>query len=97
MKNAITTLRPDQPKDELAAGIWVIKIGKIVLNLWRIRWGNLPTKDRLLKRGMTIDENCNLCGRELETTNHLFFGCEFSQWVHMEAMEAAGALVKTEH
>lgn len=60
-KNVTATLRPEHPKDNLVAGIWAIKIGKVALNLWRIRWNTLPTKDRLIWRGMTICGKCELC------------------------------------
>lgn len=93
MKNAAETLRPDYPKDELAKGIWAIKIEKVALNLWRIRWHNLPTKDRLINRGMAITGECELCDSGIESTDHLFFGCVFAKRVLRGAFEASGSLI----
>jgi hypothetical protein len=36
--------------------------------------GRLPTKDRLNRFGVTIDDKCCFCPKE-ESLNHLFFGC----------------------
>lgn len=78
-KNVVSTLRPDNSKDELAKGVWANKIGKVALNLWRIRWGNLPTKDRLIRRGMVICGKCELCDIDQESANHLFLKCECTE------------------
>lgn len=37
IKNASKTLILKHPKDDLAKGIWANRIGKVVLNLWRIK------------------------------------------------------------
>lgn len=95
IKNATDTLRPELPRDELAKGIWANMIGKVALNLWRIRRRNLPTKDRLINRGMQITGECSLCDLRTESIDHLFFGCDYSRWVLREAMEATGSLVNT--
>jgi len=50
--NAAATLRAVEPTDELAKCICSTGIPKISLHMWRIRRGNLPTRDRLQKRGM---------------------------------------------
>lgn len=33
IKNVVSTIRPDHPSDNLAKGIWAVKIGKVALNL----------------------------------------------------------------
>ena len=43
--------------------------------IWRIGTNSLPTKDNLLKRININDPSCLLCGFEVETCCHLFFGC----------------------
>lgn len=93
-KNVRTTLAPQLPIDEWAKGIWAKKIGKVALNLWRIRGRNLPTKDRLIKRGMTIVGDCKLCCTGMESIDHLFSTCPYTKWVLIEAMGAAGGIVK---
>lgn len=92
-KNVITTIRSENPKDELAKGIWTVKIAKVALNLWRYRAGNLPTKDRLIRCGMAINGMCELCGKEAETTDHIFLKCDYARWILKEGFEAAGSLV----
>lgn len=37
-----------------------------------------PTRDRLLKWGLTIDPSCLLCNASPESRSHLFFNCSFS-------------------
>lgn len=37
IKNVKLTLRPEHPTDELEKGIWANKIGKVALNLLRVR------------------------------------------------------------
>ena len=43
--------------------------------------GRLSTKDRLKSWGILNEDICNLCGKETETHNHLFFDCKFSKRV----------------
>lgn len=93
IRNAAATLRPELPRDKLARGIWANKIGKVALNLWHVRWRNLPIKDRLISRGMIITGECTLCDTEMESIDHLFFGCDYAKWVLREAMEATSSLV----
>lgn len=94
VKNVRATLASDLPIDELAKGIWANKIGKVALNLRRIRGRSLPTKDRLIRRGMSIGGNCELCTAGQESIDHLFSSCEYTRWVLAEAMGAAGGFVK---
>lgn len=67
IKNAIATLRPQLLKDDLARGIWAIKIVKGLGQRFRrhIR-RNMPTKDRLIAQGMAIMRMCELCDKEQE-------------------------------
>ncbi|XP_030502674.2 uncharacterized protein LOC115717843 [Cannabis sativa] len=47
--------------------------------LWLVFWGRLNTKERIGKYNTTIDLTCILCGQEEESSNHLFFECEYSR------------------
>lgn len=85
-KNIKATLSPSFPLDELARGIWANKIGKVALNLWRVRWRNLPTKDRLIGRGMIISPECELCKNVQELIDHVFTICTYTKWVLTEAI-----------
>lgn len=91
--NAAATLRAVEPTDELAKCICSTGIPKISLHMWRIRRGNLPTRDRLQKRGMYIPTECLLCGEGIETISHIFFQCRYARWLLKEAFKATGGLV----
>ncbi|XP_058722003.1 uncharacterized protein LOC131593512 [Vicia villosa] len=60
---------------------------KIKLFAWRFLIDRLPTKDQLLKRGLTSipNPNCGFCGNVLESTSHLFFLCQEAReiWNHI--------------
>ncbi|KAF7807160.1 reverse transcriptase [Senna tora] len=46
------------------------------LFMWRAVKDILPTAEALKKRGMDIDEQCSLCGLEVESCLHALVGCE---------------------
>ncbi|XP_074305324.1 uncharacterized protein LOC141640419 [Silene latifolia] len=46
---------------------------------WLLVLGRLLTKDRLVRFGVINDGGCELCGEEVETVEHLFFECRYSQ------------------
>jgi hypothetical protein len=55
--------------------LWKIKIPmKVRIFLWQVLKNSILTKDNLLKRGWTGNEQCQFCC-EKETMNHLLFGC----------------------
>ncbi|KAL4279936.1 hypothetical protein GQ457_03G009480 [Hibiscus cannabinus] len=56
-------------------------IPKFSIILWMTNLNRLPTKDRLMKMGMTVDGLCGNCRVSQETRNHLFFECHFSRRV----------------
>ncbi|XP_019261681.1 PREDICTED: uncharacterized protein LOC109239557 [Nicotiana attenuata] len=41
--------------------------------------GNLYTKDRLIRWGMQVSPECPMCEHEMESHNHIFFTCTFSE------------------
>lgn len=56
---------------------------------WRAMQDRLPTKDQILRLGLSQSEhisNCVFCGLEVETLTHLLFQCEFSRkiWLPMQ-------------
>ncbi|XP_058762860.1 uncharacterized protein LOC131636242 [Vicia villosa] len=56
--------------------MWDLKLPpKIKLFAWRFFIDRLPTKDQLLKRGVSNVSNpiCDFCGNLLESSSHLFF------------------------
>ncbi|KAG2307373.1 hypothetical protein Bca52824_027121 [Brassica carinata] len=45
---------------------------------WLAIQGRLPTRDRLLRWGMTVPNTCPLCSSGIESHSHLFFGCSYA-------------------
>ncbi|XP_013608253.1 PREDICTED: uncharacterized protein LOC106315017 [Brassica oleracea var. oleracea] len=41
-------------------------------------WQRLPTRDKLAGWGLNLPTNCLLCGTGSETSDHLFFSCNYS-------------------
>ncbi|WCJ39165.1 DNAse I-like superfamily protein [Euphorbia peplus] len=46
---------------------------------WRAFLGYLPTHDSLRRRGIPITSRCSLCSNAMETQDHMFVHCTFSQ------------------
>jgi len=60
-------------------GIWNLKAPSKVKNLiWRMCRGCLPTRVRLLDKGVTCPTNCASCDSTHEDLLHVFFVCPFS-------------------
>ncbi|CAN1837440.1 Putative ribonuclease H protein At1g65750 [Linum perenne] len=47
--------------------------------LWRASRGVLPTRSALNRRGIYMEDKCELCGELGETVTHLFLNCEVSK------------------
>ncbi|CAA7045267.1 unnamed protein product [Microthlaspi erraticum] len=63
------------------ADIWLGQFSlKLKIFLWKITQKALPTGENLLNRGLFDSVCCIHCG-ELETTEHLFFLCEYARKV----------------
>ena len=57
-------------------GLWKIKTPeRIKFLLWRLATNALPTRDNRRHRIHITDTSCNLCGRNSETSCHLFWSC----------------------
>ncbi|XP_058761309.1 uncharacterized protein LOC131634688 [Vicia villosa] len=59
--------------------MWDLKLPpKIKVFTWRLFIDRLPTRDNLLKRGVTsvVCPNCVMCGSSLESSSHIFFFCQ---------------------
>ena len=50
----------------------------------------VPTKERIKNWGLEVNDVCELCGREGETRDHLFYGCRFSQQAWNEILILCG-------
>ena len=61
------------------AGIWNLKVPPKVKNLiWCMCRGCLPTRARLLDKGVTCPTNCASCDSTHEDLLHVFFACPFA-------------------
>ncbi|OIT02175.1 putative ribonuclease h protein, partial [Nicotiana attenuata] len=63
---------------------WLWKINsqnKLKYFLWIIFWDRLPTKHMLTKRGICHEDTCNICNRETEDIDHIFFRCNYSRQI----------------
>lgn len=61
------------------SGIWKLKVPPKVKNLvWRICRGCLPTRIRLLDKGVVCPPNCASCDSNNEDLLHVFFTCPFA-------------------
>lgn len=47
--------------------------------LWLAYQDRLKTKHKLMNMGVIDNDTCPICGSNAETTDHLFFKCEFSR------------------
>lgn len=56
-------------------------IPKHAFHSWVTVLGRLPTRDRLLRWGMTVPATCLLCGTDDESRDHLYFTCSYSRTV----------------
>ncbi|XP_039019758.1 uncharacterized protein LOC120151319 [Hibiscus syriacus] len=50
----------------------------------------LPTKDRLARFGLLVDNVCGLCGAGMESRDHLFDDCSFARGVWGAVLNAHG-------
>ncbi|XP_074293175.1 uncharacterized protein LOC141620125 [Silene latifolia] len=48
---------------------------------WVHHHGNMNTKEKLFKLGITDDSTCCICGGAVENLEHLFFACPYSKIV----------------
>ena len=61
--------------------VWQLQCpSKIKHFLWRACKNILPTKNRLINRGVGQEDGCNLCGYS-ETFGHILWGCSYIEKV----------------
>ncbi|XP_059453388.1 uncharacterized protein LOC132183934 [Corylus avellana] len=57
-------------------GLWGLTIANASKNfMWRACHDLLPTRNNLVRKKITIDPMCLICGREVETTFHIIWAC----------------------
>ncbi|XP_039025015.1 uncharacterized protein LOC120158175 [Hibiscus syriacus] len=65
-------------------------IPKISLISWMAILDRLPTKDRLTRFGLIVDNVCGLCGTGMESRVHLFADCSYAKDVWDSFLIACG-------
>ncbi|XP_019248378.1 PREDICTED: uncharacterized protein LOC109227632 [Nicotiana attenuata] len=60
---------------------------KAQYTMWMLLHGRLPTTDRLIKWGLTVDTQCSLCHNHEENRDHLFVVCDFARNIWMKLMQ----------
>lgn len=53
--------------------------------MWLALQNHLLTKDRMLRCGMNVDQNCVLCSTGVENVQHIFEQCLYSTLVFQNA------------
>ncbi|KAG7533614.1 Zinc knuckle CX2CX4HX4C [Arabidopsis thaliana x Arabidopsis arenosa] len=62
--------------------IWSTKTApKIKMFIWRILSAALPVADQIIRRGMSCDPRCQVCGEVGESINHVLFTCSLARQI----------------
>ncbi|XP_013624294.1 PREDICTED: uncharacterized protein LOC106330365 [Brassica oleracea var. oleracea] len=73
-------LHPSPPTVPWYNSIWFKQgIPKHAFHAWVSVRNRLPTRDRLLRWGMSVPSTCLLCGVADETRDHIYLSCTFSK------------------
>ncbi|CAH2038637.1 unnamed protein product [Thlaspi arvense] len=75
-------LRVPSPAVQWHTVVWFKElIPRCALITWLVLLTRLPTKDRLIRWGMSVPGSCVLCHTGIESHDHLFFSCPFSSGI----------------
>ena len=75
-------IRVEQAKVDWYEGIWFpCNTPRYSFMAWIAVQNRLPTGDRILTWNMPVTTACSLCSEPLETRNHLFYKCKYSEEV----------------
>lgn len=62
--------------------MWKIQtMPKIRVFIWKPLSEALPVADLIIKRGMKVDERCQICGMDGESIQHVLFQCPVARYV----------------
>ncbi|CAA7055407.1 unnamed protein product [Microthlaspi erraticum] len=62
--------------------VWFLQTApKIKTFLWRVLSNALPVADNILARGMKIEAECQICGFDGESSNHVLFTCSLARQI----------------
>lgn len=84
-RNEWDTIRERKTRVARAVGIWASGVNKYAMTMWRASLRKITTQDRLIGWGYPQPKECWLCTTELESFDHIFFGCSYSRevWRHI--------------
>lgn len=78
-------IRVEQAKVDWCRGIWFpFNTPRFYFMAWIAVQNRLPTGDRILSSNTAASTACCLCSKPLETRDHLFYNCKFSEEVWKE-------------
>ncbi|XP_021766152.1 uncharacterized protein LOC110730643 [Chenopodium quinoa] len=82
-RNQMMNDSPLSTKDErFAKLIWSLNIQpKWKIFLWKLLYDGIAVKVNLVNRGIAVDATCDVCGLELEDSQHLFRFCSLAKYV----------------
>lgn len=90
-KTGYQWLRGERPKVEWACWVWSrFNIPKTRFICWLIMWNRLQTKDKLHRFGVIDNDTCPLCNQEVESIDHVYFRCNYSQMCLTELCNQLG-------
>nr|CAD1826988.1 unnamed protein product [Ananas comosus var. bracteatus] len=88
VKSAYSALRDGGTKDARTSRIWSLRLSlKVKVFCWLLLKKRLLTADNLVKRELTDNTKCMLCGLEEETVNHLFTQCIITRFLMVTTQE----------
>ena len=76
---------PMNHENQLWSAIWSASVQpKVRVFIWKACKNILPTKTKLFDKGISNSVSCVWCEDEVETGDHLLWGCEFAQRIWRE-------------
>lgn len=89
-KGTWSVLRPRENAVDWYSSVWFKgATPRHAFNMWTANLDRLPTKARLSRWGMNIDNTCGVCSLHQETRDHLFLSCDFALFIWNVMYEAA--------
>ncbi|XP_074297547.1 uncharacterized protein LOC141628284 [Silene latifolia] len=89
VKAGYNWLRIPNPRVEWRFLCWnTLNIPRCAFVFWEFLKQRLPTRDRLSRRGMSIDLACPICLNHAESHQHLFYDCPFAVLCHQRLQTA---------
>ena len=86
-----SSIRPKHEKVSWNKLVWSsLNVPKHSFISWMAILNRLSTRDKMREWGIVIDGKCELCHNEMESRNHIFFRCSFSQEVWREVLRMGG-------